>query len=71
MLPGPGRRRLFEASWYTLAGQFKLGLAFIATDNTVALRVPTQALGLAVVGEVVAEGRAYALLVFPILNGNS
>jgi hypothetical protein len=33
--------------------------------------VPTQALGLAVVGEVVAEGRAYAILVFPILNGNS
>ncbi len=59
-------RQLFEASRRTLAGQFELGLAFIATDNAVSLQVHTQALGLAVVGEVVAEGRAYAILAFVV-----
>jgi hypothetical protein len=72
MLPGPRLLRLlFEARWRALAGQFELGLAFIATDNAVALQVPTQVLGLPVVGEVVAEGRAYAILISPILDVNS
>ncbi len=60
-------RQLFEASRRTLAGQFELGIAFIATANEVSLQVHTQALGLVVVGEVVADGRAYAILVFPVL----
>ena len=60
-------RQLFEASRRTLAGHFDLGIAFIATENEVSLRVHTQALGLAVVGEVGVAGRAYAILVFPVL----
>jgi hypothetical protein len=72
MLPGPRLLRLlFEARWCTLAGQFELGLAFIATDNAAALRVPTQALALAMVGELSVGGQSYAILISSILDGNS
>ena len=59
-------RQLFEASRRTLAGHFDLGIAFIATENEASLQVH-QSLGLTVVGEVSVEGRAYAILVFPVL----
>ncbi len=59
-------RQLFEANRRTLAGRFDLGIAFIAAENEHSLRVHTQALGLTVAGEVRAEGRNWAILVFPV-----
>jgi len=60
-------RQLFAANLGTLAGRFDLGIAFIAAENAHSLRVHTQALGLAVVGEVHVENRNWAILVFPVL----
>jgi hypothetical protein len=48
-----------------------LGLAFRATDNAVAPQVHTQALALAMVGELSVGGQSYAILISPILDGNS
>ena len=60
-------RQLFQANLRTLAGRFELGIAFIAAENAHSLRVHTQALGLAVVGEVHVEDRDWVILVFPVL----
>jgi hypothetical protein len=59
-------RQLFQASQQELAGRFDLGIAFIAEENTASLRVHTQKLGLEVVGSIVFQGTAYAILVFPV-----
>jgi len=59
-------RRLFEASRQALAGRFELGIAFIARENVVSLRLHTRGLGLERVGEVQIGGATYELLVFPV-----
>ncbi len=59
-------RRLFEASQRALAGKFELGIAFIARENAVSLKLHTQGLGLERVGEAQFQGALYDLLVFPV-----
>lgn len=56
--------QLFEASRAELRGRFDLGIAFIAEDNTVSLRVHTQKLGLEPVGSLNFQGTTYSLVVF-------
>jgi L-amino acid N-acyltransferase YncA len=59
-------QRLFRASQAELAGRFDLGIAFIAAENAASLHVHTQKLGLEVVGKVVFQGTAYAILAFAV-----
>jgi len=59
-------QQLFWASQQTLAGQYELGIAFIAEENASSLRLHTHKLGLEVIGEHVFGGNTYALLVFPV-----
>ena len=58
--------QLFAANKQQLRGQFEVGIAFIAEQNTASLHVHTQKLGLEVVGSIFFEGSRYALLVFPL-----
>jgi hypothetical protein len=59
-------QQLFQENCRTLAGQFELGIAFIAADNTASLRLHTHKLGLKVVGQCLHQGAAYEILVFPV-----
>lgn len=59
-------KQLFQANQRTLAGQFELGIAFIAAENTASLHLHTHKLGLEVVGQCFHQGTAYAILAFSV-----
>ncbi|MDJ0363902.1 hypothetical protein QMK33_01965 [Hymenobacter sp. H14-R3] len=59
-------RQLFAANRRALAGQFDVGVAFIAAENVASLHVHTQKLGLEAVGSLDFAGVMYAVLAFEV-----
>ncbi|GAB3634588.1 hypothetical protein GCM10027422_01780 [Hymenobacter arcticus] len=59
-------RQLFEANRRALAGQFDVGVAFIAAENAASLHVHTQKLGLEPVGNLDFAGVSYVILAFAV-----
>lgn len=59
-------RHLFENNRRALAGQFEVGVAFIAAENAASLHVHTQKLGLEAVGNLDLAGASYVVLAFSV-----
>lgn len=65
----PHRRRgllrgLYEALKNEIAGQFEVGVAFVARDNSHSLQAHVAGLGMTDVGDFEVKGKIYAILAF-------
>lgn len=62
-------RGLYDALKKEVAGQFDVGVAFVARSNSHSLRAHVAGLGMAEVGEFKVKGNVYAILAFSIPFG--
>lgn len=62
-------RGLYDALKKEVAGQFDVGVAFVARSNSHSLRAHVAGLGMAEVGEFKVKGDVYAILAFSIPFG--
>jgi hypothetical protein len=60
-------RGLYEAQRRELAGQFDIGVAFVARANPHSLQAHVQGLGMGEAGDFEVNGNAYAVLAFSLL----
>ena len=59
-------RGLYEALKKEVAGQFEVGVAFVARDNPHSLRAHVEGLGMAEAGEFEVNGKLYVILAFRV-----
>lgn len=64
-------RGLYEALNREVAGQFEVGVAFVARDNSHSLRAHVAGLGMVEVGDFEVEGKLYAILAFSVPPGST
>lgn len=64
-------RGLYEALKREVAGQFEVGVAFVARDNSHSLRAHVAGLGMVDAGDFEVKGKLYAILAFSVPPGST